>query len=425
MGLETTLNFSPCSVFASDGLFESAVNAEAEADGSNRCDGDQTFDAEGDAPASSPCAETTSSYCSGSGDAALEKMSLRPSGNVQRFATNAAVAGDGELSAGKTENADDFGLGELDIAFVEEQMRPGNSSIAGFLGRDESLLDVLRTDAATLRDYGVTHEEVAELLSQIVSGMTEDYQVQVGDDEFDVRVTVYRGSQECPFFKHGDDGKRVHLQPIDMRLDIGHRGSKDYTVTNVRTGQSLNFGGLLIHLIRVHKFFEGKGTSYRLPPEDVIRFFGMEREARSATVIETPSYRYENYAMRIFGVLWQIKSLYSGNIDIDSFTGEEGLRAFSEIVDQVAFVAPAIRDSWKQRAAEIVDNLGTKDESSILDILLGTKNVSSRTTWAAKRAELDELASEIEAEVIRSTGFVPPQYHCKATAAKLPPNLGR
>ncbi len=407
MGLETTLNFSPCSVFASDGLFESAVNAEAEADGSNRCDGDRTFDAEGDAPASSPCAETTSSYCSGSGDAALEKMSLRPPGNVQRFATNAAVAGDGKLSAGKTENADDFGLGELDIAFVEEQMRPFiGLSRAGFLGRDESLLDILRADAETLRRYGITHEEIAELLSQVAaySRNTDHYQVKVGDERFDVDLNMYLGSQECPFFKHSDDGKYFHPHPMDWDIDIRHRAGCDYKVRNVRTGQSLEFGGLLIHLIRVHKFFEGKGTSYRLPPEDVIRFFGMERGVRSATLIETPSYLYDYYGVGVFLVLGNFLRLYDENRDSGSFTGEEGLRAFSAAIDRIAFVAPEIREDWKQRAAEIVDNLGPKDESL-------------KASWAAKRAELDAFSSAIEAKVIRSAGFVPLRYWFDGTGA--------
>lgn len=78
---------------------------------------------------------------------------------------------------------------------------------------------------------------------------------------------------------------------FNWRRDIHDRGSMDFIVTNPRTGEWLHFPGLLIHLVRAHHFFEGKGTSMRVAPESIIKFFGLKAGmAPAVEIVKTPEY---------------------------------------------------------------------------------------------------------------------------------------
>ena len=48
-------------------------------------------------------------------------------------------------------------------------------------------------------------------------------------------------------------------------------GSRDIRVINIRTNEEITYPCLTIHLIACHRFFEGKGTLYRLDPERACR----------------------------------------------------------------------------------------------------------------------------------------------------------
>jgi hypothetical protein len=68
----------------------------------------------------------------------------------------------------------------------------------------------------------------------------------------------------------GTEGfKNVLLKTVTMKNDDSCRGSKDYTITNIKTGDSISFSELLIHLISVHHFFEGD-VKHRLAPIEII-----------------------------------------------------------------------------------------------------------------------------------------------------------
>ena len=53
------------------------------------------------------------------------------------------------------------------------------------------------------------------------------------------------------------------------------KGADDYWIYDLRTGQSLRFNDLHIHLIRDHGFFEGH-VYHRLEPLDIIHFFDLK-----------------------------------------------------------------------------------------------------------------------------------------------------
>ncbi len=68
---------------------------------------------------------------------------------------------------------------------------------------------------------------------------------------FEVRVDSVRGRLPCPF---GDPG-------IFPKTNV--------TVRNTRTGREITYTDLHIHLVRVHGFYEGRGSPFRLEPKDL------------------------------------------------------------------------------------------------------------------------------------------------------------
>ena len=172
------------------------------------------------------------------------------------------------------------------VRTLEKRMRPACSSGAGFLGRKEKLLDVLLEDQATLKKAGLTYNAIAKLLTGIATEPyhpPREYGVKVNGRLYHVERREWQGHQECPY-GCGLDGERntteTHEAGLDKEFnwsrDIHDRGSMDFIVTDPRTGNRLYFPGLLIHLIKAHHFFEGKGTNMRVAPESIIKFFGLE-----------------------------------------------------------------------------------------------------------------------------------------------------
>jgi hypothetical protein len=75
----------------------------------------------------------------------------------------------------------------------------------------------------------------------------------VVENIYEVETEVVRGYLPCPF---------------------NHQGiyRKSYTtVTNMNSGKSFTYSALNIHLIRVHHFFEGKNSHFRLEPNQIIK----------------------------------------------------------------------------------------------------------------------------------------------------------
>ncbi len=164
-------------------------------------------------------------------------------------------------------------------------MRPTGLCSNGFLGKKESLIEVLQKDQATLEKAGVTCEVVADLLAVISTDANapREYDVKVNGKQYHVKKMEWRGHVECPYgcgFDGGAYRTDVHEagfdKEFDWRRDVHQRGSTDYIVTSPGAAESISFPGLLIHLIRAHHFFEGEGTPFRTSPESIIRFFGLE-----------------------------------------------------------------------------------------------------------------------------------------------------
>jgi hypothetical protein len=199
------------------------------------------------------------------------------------------------------------------IARIETTMRDRHFSESGFLGPDESLVERIRLDGEELRRYGVTYEQIADRLEAIAGRAERARSLQARsiehqhrrevalkpfydalsrastlqetgaiaesmldwwheqertlervtvEDRYEVDMDSYAGWQDCPF------------DPADPSTGFFRtcgQADTDVTVRRVADGSTLFFSKLLIHLVREHHFFEGKGLRYRLEPGEAIR----------------------------------------------------------------------------------------------------------------------------------------------------------
>jgi hypothetical protein len=161
------------------------------------------------------------------------------------------------------------------IADLEKDMRPGApgevGSRAGFLGKDEKLLDVLAMDNTFVVDkLGLTHQDIARPLL-IAHAIGDKKRFDEKGTLFryrghDYRITMicYKGFQESPFYDNT-------------------RTSCDAVLENLTNKKSLKYSPLVPMMIERYGFYEGKGTSYRVEPAAVLEVFpylkGMEKKS--------------------------------------------------------------------------------------------------------------------------------------------------
>jgi hypothetical protein len=168
----------------------------------------------------------------------------------------------GFVVAGKNATALVRGLKEVNgrtIAELEKDMRPGALSRAGFLGKDEKLLDVLAADNQYVVDeLGLSHQELARHLH--VLGAIGFWQQS-------------RKEAERPFVYHGRRFKVEVLSTLGFQpspFGDGTKSGSDATVVNLDSGKKLEYALLVPHMIERYGFYEGKGTPYRVEPRSVV-----------------------------------------------------------------------------------------------------------------------------------------------------------
>jgi hypothetical protein len=143
------------------------------------------------------------------------------------------------------------------IAKLEKRMRPGADSRAGFLGKDESLLDVLAADNRfVVEELGLTHQELARHLHLIGAiaakqGKGKSLDIRYHDQVLRLETSFSRGIQESPF----DDETKTNCNT---------------TIQNTASGKKLTYSLLVPHMMERYGFYEGKGTPYRVDPRAVL-----------------------------------------------------------------------------------------------------------------------------------------------------------
>jgi hypothetical protein len=176
-------------------------------------------------------------------------------------------------------------------AELEQRLRPGAWSTLGFLGADESLDDVSNRDAETLARLGISYDQMANALGNVLATALEMWRKPVPEDKFEevlAHQTNFPNFYQPETIPHFD----LHNLPdIQSGFLIDHYqvfivnykdwqscpwgceaySSSDFMILNRQTGESVTAPELMPHLIRTHHFFGGLGSPYRTDPERLAR----------------------------------------------------------------------------------------------------------------------------------------------------------
>jgi hypothetical protein len=186
-------------------------------------------------------------------------------------------------------------------------------SHAGFLGKDESLLELIQKDLKVVFGAGTTPAAIANVLAAAMSSYNERVFPELagaplsgGFEYMPIRIG-HGGVQECPwedviggitrgliFRQDFSKFERMSVMGVmsgfdENSIDWIKRsgmsfGSSTEEIDQVIERMSKGLGteivivtDLLPHLIAQHYFFEGRGTSFRADPATLISAFGLTR----------------------------------------------------------------------------------------------------------------------------------------------------
>jgi len=153
------------------------------------------------------------------------------------------------------------------IADLEAVMRPGALSTAGFLGKEERLLDVLTADNRYVtEELKLTHQELAKpllILGAVASrdAVTEPKEIIYYGKKFKVKATIFKATVRSPF----EDGTKTNCET---------------TVENLANGKKVTYSLLVPQMVERYGFYEGKGTRFRVEPRTVVEVFDFLKPAR-------------------------------------------------------------------------------------------------------------------------------------------------
>lgn len=163
------------------------------------------------------------------------------------------------------------------IEELERRMRPGQLSEAGFLGPEESLLDVMAMDNDWVTQNNLSHQKIAETLHFIRAlalNKLDGKEIVFHDRRYQVDSVFFMGGQVSPF----EQLDNVRFSPAPHAY-----GSFDLRVKNLATGDSISFSSLLPFFIERYGFYEGTGTPYRVSPQKIVTVFDFLREGSVLT----------------------------------------------------------------------------------------------------------------------------------------------
>jgi len=191
------------------------------------------------------------------------------------------------------------------VAELERRMRPGAYSSGGFLGPVESLESVIERDRQVLTKLGISYERLADGLEKVLQSVLDkrkdlleknhrEYSKREGETpipnlyrpvpvpgfsldnlpdaesgytvegHLQVFIAQYRGLQECPW-----------------KCEYENWGGFDFLILNQKSGEYVTGPGLIVHLIRKHRFFEGIESPYRVDPAKVVNVLQLIPETDS------------------------------------------------------------------------------------------------------------------------------------------------
>lgn len=175
---------------------------------------------------------------------------------------------------------------------LEERLKPAkhssnseweDKSYEGFLGPNESLMDLIQEDYKTLKKFGVSYDQIAQKIKEL----EKSNENTINGHYFVIREYCC-GAQSCPwddgnrdgdfYMIVGDKENQEHIAFVEKWKTAGGILPSKEAFDKLFTKEPvLIISGLQYHLIKEHKFFQGKGTVYRSNPELIIKYLGVKK----------------------------------------------------------------------------------------------------------------------------------------------------
>jgi len=137
---------------------------------------------------------------------------------------------------------------------LEQMLRSSKLVAGGFMGDDfRSLAEIIDADEAELSKLGYTTEQIVSRMKSMTETAKAGLENWVSiDDNHRAIVAEARGFSICPWPHAGRYIKRVT------------------TVERIDSGATARWSDLNIHMIAEHGFFEGKGSTFRVEPAELV-----------------------------------------------------------------------------------------------------------------------------------------------------------
>lgn len=134
-----------------------------------------------------------------------------------------------------------------------DNFKPGKITKDGFLGNDtRHIHDIIKEDLLMLSRLGIEADTIADRLQYFIEEGKKGLETKVDLGDFTVQISWDRGLLPCPFGE-----PRRHHKIIAA-------------VLNKKLSKKVEYSQLNVHLIKEHGFFLGKGSTFRLEPEDLV-----------------------------------------------------------------------------------------------------------------------------------------------------------
>jgi len=142
---------------------------------------------------------------------------------------------------------------------ILDNFKPGKITKDGFLGDDKRHVhDIIQEDLRILSKLGFEVDEIADRLQYFIEEGKKGLETKVDLADFTVQISWDRGLLPCPFGE-----PRRHHKIIA-------------TLFNKKLNKKIEYSQLNVHLIKEHGFFLGKGSKFRLEPEELMSFLNVK-----------------------------------------------------------------------------------------------------------------------------------------------------
>ena len=153
---------------------------------------------------------------------------------------------------------------------LRDRMQPSRMSSDGYLGSDtRSPAEIIEEDCAVLTRRSSSPAALAARMASLTECGAAGLGRPVQIDGLEVTVTEDRGKLPCPFSDAWFAGKRITL------------------VRRISDGRTIYWSDLNIHMIEKHGFFEGRGTWFRIEPDELLDMIGDSSDEGGAPARDT------------------------------------------------------------------------------------------------------------------------------------------